>query len=211
MATKKPSTSCSHTSPVLTLRSRTRGDHVLRHVVNLFHHGIGEELDLGIMPRAIQHDFGGAELVAAVDQRDFAAEAGEEIGLFHGGIAAAHHHDLLAAVEEAVAGGAGADAVADQLLLGFQAQPARRGAGGDDHGAGFDPLAFDVEAERPLREIGIEHRAVDVFGAEVLRLPLHVFHQVGTVDALRKAGEVLHQGGQRKLPAGFVAARPPAA
>ena len=57
--------------------------------------------------------------LAAVDHRDFAAEAGEEVGLFHGGIAAADHHDLLAAVEEAVAGGAGADAVADELLLGW--------------------------------------------------------------------------------------------
>ena len=91
-------------------------------------------------------------------QRDLAAEAREEVGLFHGRIAAADHHDVLAAIEEAVAGGAGADAVADQLLLGFEAQPARRSAGGDDHRARFDPFAFDVEAERARGEVGIDHR-----------------------------------------------------
>ena len=87
---------------------------------------------LGLCARAVEHDLRGAELLAAVHQGDLAAEARQEVGLFHGGIAAADHHDLLAAIEEAVAGGAGADAVADQLLLRWQAQPARRSARGDD-------------------------------------------------------------------------------
>ena len=138
-------------------------------------------------------------------QGDFAAEAREEVGLFHGGIAAADHHDLLAAIEEAVAGGASADAVADQLLLAFEAQPARAGAAGDDQGAGLDPLAFDVEAEGTLREIGVDDGAMHELGAEILRLQLHVLDQVGTVDALGEAREVLHQSGQRELSAGFVA------
>ena len=76
-----------------------------------------QELDLGIGARAVQHDLRGAEFIAAMDQRHLCAEAREEVGFFHGGIAAADHHDLLAAVKEAVAGGAGTDAVADQLLL----------------------------------------------------------------------------------------------
>ena len=42
------------------------------------------------------------------------------------------HDHVLALEEEAVAGGAGRDAVALELLLGRQAQPARLGAGGDD-------------------------------------------------------------------------------
>ena len=50
------------------------------------------------------------------------------------------------------------------------------------------------------------HRAVQVFGAEILRLLLHVLHQLGAVDALGKPGKILDQGGQRKLAAGFVAA-----
>ena len=52
--------------------------------------------------------------------------------------------------EEAVAGGAGADAVADQRLLGWQVEPARAGAGGDDEGAGVDRLVADVELEGML-------------------------------------------------------------
>ena len=45
-----------------------------------------------------------------------------------------------------------------------------------------------------------------IFGAEMLRLLLHVLHQVGAVDALRESREILHQGGERELSAGFVAA-----
>ncbi len=164
------------------------------------------KLDLGIVVGAVEHDLGGAEIVAAVDQRDFTAEAGEEVGLFHGGIAAAHHHDLLVAVEEAVAGGAGADAVADELLLVGQAQPAGGGAGSDDDGAGLDPLALDVEAEGAGGKVGVEHRAVQEFGAEILRLLLHVLHQVGAVDALRETGEIFHQGGEGELAAGLMPA-----
>ncbi len=93
----------------------------------------------------------------------------------------------------------------NQLVLGFQAQPPRRGARGDDHSPRFRPLAFDVEAERPRRKIRIEHRAVDILRAEVLRLPLHVLDQLRTVDTFREAGKILHQRGHRELPARFVA------
>jgi hypothetical protein len=64
----------------------------------------------------------------AVDEGDFGGEAGEEERLFHGGVAAADDGDLLAGEEEAVAGGAGADAVADEGLLGGQVEPAGAGA-----------------------------------------------------------------------------------
>ena len=58
------------------------------------------------------------KLLAAVDDGDLGGEAGEEEGLFHGGVAAADDGDLFAGGEETVAGGAGADAVADEGLLG---------------------------------------------------------------------------------------------
>ena len=102
---------------VSTLRSFTPVTRCWLDVVDVFDHGIGEELDLRIAARAIQHDLRSAESIAAMHQGHFSAEAREEVGLFHGGIAAAHHHDLLAAIKESVAGGAGADAVADQLLF----------------------------------------------------------------------------------------------
>src|SRR6266481_1012422 len=172
-------------------------DEVGGDVVNLLHHGIGKELDLGIAARAVKHDFRRAKLIAAVHQRHLRAEAGEEIGLLHGGIAAADDHDLAAAIEESVAGGAGADAVADQLLLRGQAQPARRCARGDDQSAGLHPLALDMEPERPLGEIRFMQRAMQEFGAEILRLLLDVFHQIGSKNPVRKAGEVFDQRGER--------------
>jgi len=142
---------------------------------------------------AIEHDLGRTELLAAVDQCHLAAEPRQEIGLFHGGVTAPDHHDFPLAVEEAVTSGAGADAVADKLLLRFQPQPARRSSRSDDDGPRFDPLAFQVEAERLRGEIGVEHGPVQIFGAEILRLLPHVFDQVRAVDALWKARKVFHQ------------------
>ena len=129
-------------------------------------------------------------------QRDLAAEAGQEVGLLHGGIAAADDHDLLLAIEEAIAGGAGADAMADQFLLGGQIEPARFGAGSDDERAGFDPLAIEVQAERAFGEIGVDDFAIEIDGAETLGLLFHVLDEIGAVDAFGESGEVLDLGGQ---------------
>ena len=41
------------------------------------------------------------------------------------------------------------------------------------------------------------------FGPEVLRLQLHVFDEIGPVDALGESREVLNQRGECELPAGF--------
>src|ERR1039457_1880504 len=126
------------------------GNHLLGHIVNLIHDGVGEELDFGVLAGAIQHDLGSAEFFPAVDQGDLAAEARKEVRLFHGGIPATDHYDFLAAIEKAVAGGATAHAVADQLLFAFQAQPPGGSPRGDDHGERLDPLALHIEAERTL-------------------------------------------------------------
>jgi hypothetical protein len=91
---------------------------------HLFDDGVGEEADVGVSHGAVEHDLGGAELFAAVDEGDLGGEAGEEEGFFHGGVAAADDRDLLARGEEAVAGGAGGDAVADEGLFGGEVQPA---------------------------------------------------------------------------------------
>src|SRR5262249_7948220 len=101
------------------------GYDLLRRILNLFHDGIGQEFDLRIVSRAVQHDFGSAKLLAAMDQRHLAAEAGKKIRFFHRGIAAAHHHDLAPAVKESVASRAARHALADELHLAFQAQPTR--------------------------------------------------------------------------------------
>ena len=57
-------------------------------------------------------------------------------------------------------------------------------------------------------KIGVDDGAMHELSAEILRLQLHVLHQVGAVYAFGKTREVLHQSSQRELAAGFVAGRP---
>jgi hypothetical protein len=172
---------------------------------NLFHRGAGQELNVGMGHGAVEHDLRGAELSGAVDEGDLGGEAGEEEGLFHGGVAAADDGDLLAGGEEAVAGGAGADAVADEGLLGGEIEPARAGAGGDDERAGVDGLVADVEFDRVFGEIdGVEVGHLE-FGAEADGLLLHVLDEVRTLDALGPAGKVFDQRGDGELAARLVA------
>ena len=102
-ATKMPSASISVSSPVTTSRSRmpvTWPSSLAEHLVDL---GVQDELDLLVLPRPVDHDRRGAELVAAVDDHDLAREPGEEGRLLHRRVAAAHHHDDLVAEEGAVA------------------------------------------------------------------------------------------------------------
>src|ERR1044072_8981327 len=135
-------------------------DDLVSGVEELVDHGIHDKCDLRLVTRTIEHDFGGAELLAAVNESHFAAEAREEVGFLHRGVAAADHHDFLVAIEEPVAGGAGADAVSDEFVFRLETEPACGGPGSDDHIAGFDPVAFDVDPEGARREVGFEHCAV---------------------------------------------------
>ena len=86
---------------------------------------IPDHLDLRVLEQALLQDLLGAEAVAAVDDRDLGGEVGEEQRLLDGGVAAADDDDLLAPVEEAVAGGAGRDAEALEVLLAT-AMPSQR-------------------------------------------------------------------------------------
>src|SRR5262245_13634762 len=104
----------------------------------------------------VEHDFRGAELIAPMYQRHLGAEAREKVRLLHGRIAAANHHNLLAAVEKSIAGGAGAHAVSDQLLLVGKSQPARGRARRDDQCPRLDPLFFDLEPEGALGKVSLK-------------------------------------------------------
>ncbi len=161
--------------------------------------------DLGVSHGALEHDLGGAELLAAVDDGDLGGEAGEEESLFHRGVAAADDCDLFAGGEEAVAGGAGGDAVADEGLLGGQIQPARAGARGDDQRAGVDGLLAEVEREGTLGEIDGAEVGHAQLGAEADGLLLHVLDEVGPLHTLGPAGKVFDQRGDGELAAGLVA------
>ena len=92
---------------------------------DIFDHRVGAQFDVGMGDGTIEHDLGGAEGIAPVEQSDFGREAGEEQRLFHGRVAAADHGDGLATEEEAIAGSATGDPVTDQCLFAGQTQPAR--------------------------------------------------------------------------------------
>src|SRR5207245_70045 len=56
-------------------------------IIDIFHNGVGEEMNFVVVLSAVEHDLGSAELFAAMNQRHFGGEASEEDGFFHGGIA----------------------------------------------------------------------------------------------------------------------------
>ena len=90
-------------------------------------------------------------------------EAGQEGRLLERRVAATHDRDLLAPEEEAVAGGAGADAAAPQSRLAVETQPQRAGAGGHDDrlGAVLDAAAHS----RKGRAVEVDTVDVDVHEA----------------------------------------------
>src|SRR5439155_1228449 len=161
-------------------------------------------------------------LVGVVDQvtgGEHARLAGARAGRVHQHVPVVVHVDLpaeqvtaLAAEEEAVTGGARGHAVAEQLLLARYAQrPPRRTGGQDDR---LRPV-LAVADPHPLDRSGQLHPGDvvgDVLRAEALGLLAHVVHQLGTENAVRKAGEVLHLGGGHQRATGLPALhdeRPP--
>ena len=136
--------------------------------------------------------------------RHAGSEIGEEQRLLDRGIAAADHQYLLAAIEEAVASGAGGNAVALEFLLGRQLQPTRLGAGRDDEAVCEVMVAgLALEPERPLGKIDLAHMIADEFGPDVLGLLLHLLHQPGPLDDVCEAGVVLDIGRDGELAAGL--------
>src|SRR5439155_2459115 len=105
-----------------------------------------------------------------------------------GRIAAANDRDFLAPEEEAVAGGAGRHAAAEEPLLRFEAEHARGGAGRDDEGAGEQvAVTVDRQAERPPRQVRGLGLAGQVLGPEARRLASHLLVQLGAEDSFREA------------------------
>jgi hypothetical protein len=171
----------------------------------LFDDGVVEELDLRVCNGALQHDARGTEVFGAVDDGDLGGEAGEEDGLFHGGVATADDGDLLAGGEEAVAGGAGADAEADEGLLAGEVEPTCGGAAGDDERACLDDLFADRKLERGAGEVDGSEVGHAELGAKADGLLLHVFDEFGALHALGPAGKVFYQGGDGELSTRLVA------
>jgi len=76
-------------------------------VIDVFDHSVSEEFDLFVLARAFQHDLGGAEVIAAMDDCDLRREAGEEEGFLHGRIAATDDGYRFVFKKETVASCAG--------------------------------------------------------------------------------------------------------
>ena len=120
----------------------------------------------------------------------------------------------LAPEEEAVAGGAGGHAVAEQLGLARQAEHQRAGAGRHDDRLGPVGRArrrsavADPDAERA----GTRGRpccalTVSISAPKRSGLGPHAHHQLGAHDPVGEAGVVLDVGRQHELAAGLVAGR----
>src|SRR3546814_12533537 len=96
------------------------------------------------------------------------------------------------AVEEAVAGGAGGDAAAVEPLLAGDAQPARLGAGRDDHGVGrVGRAAVALHKEGPSREVDLGDDVGEDLGAHGLGLLLHLLTHPGPLAYVGEARVVI--------------------
>lgn len=120
------------------------------------------------------------------------------------GIAAADHDHVLVAIEEAVAGGAGGDAKALELLFGFDAEPFCLGAGRDDDRLGGpDGARIGAHGEGAMVEFDLGDEVVDDLGAHMGRLFQHLLHQPGTLDRIAEARIVFDIRGDHQLAALF--------
>ena len=116
----------------LDVAQRHHFDVFLVHIVDFFDRIRRHECDFLVGAGAIEHDFGSAKFVAAVDERDMLRKLRQKRGFFHCRVAAADDEDVAVAKEKTVAGGAGGNAVAQQVTLRFNPEHARRRAGRDD-------------------------------------------------------------------------------
>src|SRR3990172_5963331 len=109
---------------------------------------------------------------------------------------------LLVAEEEAVAGGAERDALADHLVFPGDAQAARGSAGGDDHRLSLNLVAVRLEVKgRALGEIHLDDFVDHQPRSEALGLLLHALDQFGTGAPFGEARVVLDLVGDRHLAA----------
>ena len=171
------------------------GDELLRHERRL-------EVDVVLLDGAVAHDLRGAELVAAVDDRQLVGELGDEDRVLHRRVAAADHDHPVAFEEGAVADPAGGDAAAAELHLAGDAEPFRLRPHRQDHGLG----AVLLVAEEDLLDAAVgELDAVDVVGdeagPEALGLGAELAHHLRPHDPLGEAGVVLDVGRVLQLTA----------
>src|SRR5262249_17389149 len=102
------------------------------------------------------------------------------------------------------AGGASGYAVTLEFLLGRQVEPARLGAGGNNHAVGEVVTAgIAIDSERASAEVDLAHMVGNELGPDMLGLLLHLLHQPGALDDVGEAGIILDVGGDGELSAGL--------
>ncbi len=183
-------------------RQKARAGHAGLIAQDLIHRVVPDERDLarGLeRKQPILQYLLGAQLVAAMHQRDMRGDVGEIEGLLHRRITAAHHDDPLAPIEKAIAGGAGRDALAAEGLLGREPQVLGGGTGRDDQGLAGVLAVVSHEPQRPLAEV----HAVDVVEhhvrIEALGMPAHAVHELRPLQVLDVARPVIDIGGGHEL------------
>jgi hypothetical protein len=207
MAMKTPSTWRSVVIPVFVFLNRT--PITLIGVVgadDVIERGIPQDVDLRVSEKPLLQDLLCAKALAPMHDRYPRRKVGKEQRLLNRTVAAPDHDYLLAAVEEPVAGGAGRDAVALELLFGWKIEPPRLRTCRDDQGVcKVDVTAVAFEPERAPRQVRLGHEVGDHAGADVLGLLLHLLHQPGALDRFREARIIFHVGRDGELAAGLEA------
>ena len=149
----------------------------------------------------VDQDRLGAELVAAVDDVHLGGDVRQVQRLLDRGVAAADDAHFLAAVEEAVAGGAAADAAAHERLLGGQPEVLGRRAGGDDQRVAGVAGGVAAQDERRLGQLDLVDVVEHDLGVEALGVLQEALHQVGPHDAVDVGRPVVDVGRRHQLAA----------
>ena len=176
-------------------RRRTPAQHLVQHRVP-------DHLDLLVAEQALLQNLLCPQAVAPMDHRHLAGVVGEVKRLLDGRVAAADHQHLAFAEEEAVAGGTGRDAEAQEALLARQAEPLRLRPGRDDDRVGrIDRAAVALADHRAGVEIAFDDHVEISLRADMPGLGLHLLHQPRALDHVGEARIVLDIGSDRELPA----------
>src|SRR6185437_626429 len=133
--------------------------------------------DLDLSKEAVLQDLLRAQAIPPVDERDVLGDMREVERLLDGRVASADHGDALAAEEKSIAGGAGRDPAAAELLLRGEPEVLGSRAGGDDQGIAGIRARVALEAKGTLGEIRRVHVIAHDLGIEPLRMPPHALHQ----------------------------------
>ena len=127
----------------------------------------------------------------------------QEQRLLQCGVAAADHCDFLVLEEEAIAGCAPGDAVTGESVFALDVELTDLRTGGHDDGlCQVNGAVCGVDLLHVAGEFDLFYVLVADVSAETLSLLADIFHQLGALDALNEAGEVLHLGGVHEGAAG---------